>query len=57
MTRNDCLNFEIYVMDLAGECKTAEDFERLAQQLHESIEVALEDMCMDMGIDDYDPSY
>lgn len=57
MTRNDCLNFELYVMDLAEECKTAEDFEKLARELHESIEVALQDMCMDAGIEDYDLSY
>lgn len=57
MTRNDCLNFEIYVMDLAENCKTAEDFEKLSRELHESIENALQDMCMDAGIEDYDPSY
>lgn len=57
MTRNECLKFEIYVMDLAGKCKTAENFEKLSRELHEAIENALQDMCTDLGITDYDPPY
>jgi hypothetical protein len=57
MTRNEQLSFEIYVMDLAERCKTKNDYERLANELHQSIENALEDMCMDNGIEDYEPSY
>ena len=42
MTRTDILNFEILVMVIAEaeKCKTAEDYEKLAQQLHESVETA-----------------
>ena len=57
MTRNEQLEFEIYVMDLAEKCKTKEDYERLAGELHESVENAIQDLCMDNGIDDYDPCY
>ena len=57
MTRTEIFQFELYVMDLAEKCKTAEDYEELAQQLHESVETAIQDMCMDNGIEDYDPSY
>jgi len=57
MTRTEILQFEIYVMDLAEKCKTKEDFEWLAEQLHESIETAIQDSCEDLGIDDYEPSY
>ena len=57
MTRTEVLNFELYVMDLAEKCKTAEEYEELAETLHESVETAIQDMCMDNGIEDYDPSY
>lgn len=59
MTRNELLEFEIYIIDLCERegCKTVEDYEDLSQQLHESIEVAIQDACLDEGIDDYDPSY
>lgn len=57
MTRSDMLSFEIYVMDLAKECKTKKDYERLAEELHESIEVAIQDVYNENGIDDYMPSY
>ena len=59
MTNNDWLSFEIYIMDLceyAG-CKTAEDYETFSQKLHDSIETAIQDVCLDEGIDDYNPSY
>lgn len=57
MTRSDQLNFEMYVMDLAEVCETAKDYERLAEQLHESVEKAIQEMCLDYGIEDYEPSY
>lgn len=59
MKRNDWLSFEIYVMDLCESkgCKTAEDYERMSEQLHESVENAIQDMCMDNGIENYEPCY
>lgn len=57
MTRNQIMEFELYVMDLAGECKTAEGYEKLAEKLHQSLELAIQDLCLDNGIEDYDPSY
>lgn len=57
MNREQQLNFELYVMDLAEDCMTATDFENLSNELHESIENALQDMCMDNNITDYSPSY
>lgn len=59
MSRNDWLQFELYVMDLVDQakCVTAADYERIAEQLHDSVETAIQDMCFDAGIDDYSPSY
>lgn len=59
MTRDNVLNFELHVMDLVeqAKCVTAADYERIAEQLHESVENAIQDMCFDAGIDDYSPSY
>ncbi len=59
MTRDNELHFELYVMDLVDQekCVTAADYERIAEQLHDSIETAIQDMCFDAGIDDYSPSY
>ena len=59
MNRNQWLEFELYVMDLAIEekCETAKDYEDLAQDLHEHVEIAIQDLCWDNDIDDYDPSY
>lgn len=59
MTRNQTTEFELYVMGLAESdgCKTASDFEKLAEELHESVENAIQDMCFDLGIDDYFPEY
>lgn len=59
MTREDIVHFELYVMDLAEKekCATAADYERIAEELHVSIETAIQDMCFDDGIDDYSPSY
>lgn len=59
MTRARQLNFEILIMDLCEEeeCKTAEDYTRLAGQLHESIEISIQEMCKDNNIENYDPLY
>lgn len=59
MSRNDWLNFEIYVMELceSGGCRTAKDYEDMSEQLHEHIENAIYDMCFDNNIDDYEPCY
>lgn len=59
MTRNQTMEFELYVMDIAesDKCKTASDFEKLAEELHESVENAIQDMCLDFGVDDYSPAY
>lgn len=57
MSRTEILQFELYVMDLAEKCNTTDDYEELAEQLHESVETAIQEMCMDNGIDDYSPSY
>lgn len=59
MKINNGLNFEIYVMDLCDDegCKTARDYERVSEELHERIENAIQDMCMDNGIEDYEPCY
>ena len=59
MTKNQTMEFELYVMGLAEseECKTASDFEKLAEWLHESVENAIQDMCLDFGVNDYSPAY
>lgn len=59
MTRNQTMEFELYVMYLAESdgCKMASDFEKLAKDLHESVENAIQDMCFDLGVDDYSPEY
>lgn len=59
MTQNNRMSFELYVMDLAEQqgCKTARDYMRFAEELHEAVENAVQDMCMDYGIEDYEPSY
>lgn len=59
MTRAEILNFELMIMDLveAEKCTTASDYENIAELLHESVENAIQDMCMDEGIDDYDPQF
>lgn len=57
MTRDEQASFELYVMVLAENCKTGEDFRKLSEELHESIENAVQEMCWDLEIDDYDPPY
>lgn len=59
MNHDRRLSIELLVMDLAEEagCKTAKDYEEFAEELHESVENAIQDMCMDYGVEDYMPSY
>ena len=57
MNKEQRTYFELYVMDLAEDCKTAADCESLAKELHESVENAILDSCLDNGIEDYEPSY
>ena len=59
MTREDIVHFELYVMELVEKekCVTAKDYEKIAEELHESVETDIQDMCYDDGIDDYSPSY
>lgn len=59
MTRDEIFRFELMIMDLAEEekCSTASDYEEFAELIHESVENAIQDMCMDDGIDDYEPQF
>ena len=59
MTRAEILRFEVMVIDLvdAEKCTTASDYEKMAKSLHESVENAIMDLCMDEGIDDYEPQF
>lgn len=57
MNRNQMMEFELYVTDLAENCKTADDYRELAEELHEAVESAIQDLCMDNGIEDYEPAY
>ena len=59
MTRTQQIEFELYVMEMAenDRCKTVEDLEKLSQGLHESIENAIGEICLDNGIEDYYPQY
>lgn len=55
----DWLRFELFIMDLVvtEKCETAEDYENIAQKIHEHVENAIQDLCMDDDIEDYSPSY
>ena len=57
LNRSEQMKFELNVMELAESCKSRSDYEYLADQLHQSVENAIMDMCLDNGIDDYEPSY
>ena len=57
MTRQELTSFEILIMELVSDCKTADDFRNVSEQLHDSIEAAIQEMCLDAGIDDYEPPY
>ncbi len=56
------LDFEIMIMDMCDSInpKTCEDLEYLADSLHQSIEVAIQDYIEDsenLNIDDYNSNY
>lgn len=51
------VDFELYVMELAKECETADDYRDMSDNLHEHVETAIQELCHDNGIDDYDPCY
>lgn len=56
----DCLDFEIYVMELCEKLKlnTARQLEELSCQLHQSIETAITDYIEDAEIKcEYEPQY
>ena len=57
MNKEQRTHFELYVMDFAENCKTVADYESLSRELHESVENAIQDLCMDGGIDDYSPCF
>lgn len=60
MTYNDWLGFEVMIMDMAEQEKidNAKDLQEFADELHNHIEVALQDYAEDTGFrDDYEPSY
>ena len=59
MIRDEILMFELMIMDMVvlERCSTASDYEKLAKSLHESVENAILDMCMDAGINDYEPQF
>ena len=55
-------NFDIYIMDLCEEIKpkTEKDLEELAEELHQRIEMAVEDFINDsdrFDIENYDGQY
>ena len=58
LTFEDGNNFDIYIMDLCEAVKpeTGADLQRLAEELHERLEMAIEDFINDspgLSIDDY----
>lgn len=57
MTQCQRIDFELYVMDLAKGLQTASDCESLAKELHESVENAILDICLDNGIDVFDDGF
>lgn len=59
MKRIELLSFEVYVMTLceAQKCKSAKDYEDLAEELHGAIESAIQDACWAEGIEDYESRY
>lgn len=59
----DWLRFELLIMDIVEEyhrkkkITTAEEFAEFSDELHQHLELAVEDYCMDNKIDDYVPVY
>lgn len=62
MTYQEGLRLEIYVMDLCEKLKpkSCTDLENLADEIHQHVEIAIQDYVYDdenLNIDDYNPSY
>ena len=57
MTRNEQLNFELLVGEIIEDLNTkdADKLERLSEELHEAVESAFYDFCMDNDIEEYSP--
>lgn len=56
----DGLNFDIYIMDLCEELKPqkAEDLNEFSEDLHQRIEMAIEDFITDTGLSgEYESQY
>lgn len=53
------IEFELMVMDMIAdhEIKDADKLRDLSDQLHQSLELAVEDYALDEGIEDYIPVY
>ena len=59
MSRNDELNFEIYVGDLCDEAniKTEKELTKFSEDLHQLVENAIRDYASDNDIEDYCPMF
>lgn len=60
MTREDWLDFEIYIGDLLErqEIKSGSDLQNISEELHEHIEYALSDYADDNNLsEDYTPMF
>ena len=62
LTYRDGLNFDIYVMDLCESIKpkSCSDLEKLSEDLHERVEMAIQDYILYddlLDIDDYNALY
>lgn len=59
MSRNDELNFEIYVGDLCDEenIKTEKELTKFSEDLHQLVENAIRDYASDNDIEDYCPAF
>lgn len=55
----DFLDFEIFVMDMVADrdIKDQDQLRDFSDQLHQSLELAIEDYALDMGMDNYEPVY
>ena len=56
---NNFLEFELFVMDLAADQKIQDpdELRDFSDRLHQSLELAIEDYALDMGMDNYEPVY
>lgn len=55
----DFLDFEIFVMDMVADrdIKDPDQLRDFSDQLHQSLELAIEDYALDMRIDNYESVY